>query len=115
MSDGEERFEQFVDCLRRQIAPFAGRPEYGNLRHQIGVWETTEGARVTNVALVYDTPDGSPDQINVCFDHRAGLFSLVDETEHLTTDIDEVIGWVIPRVRTIAGIWRGAGRLPEPP
>ena len=53
MPDGDEKFDLFIDWLGREMASFAGRPEYGNLRHQIDVWETTEGARVTNLALVY--------------------------------------------------------------
>src|SRR5947209_1396073 len=112
MPDGDDKFDLFIDRLRREITPFAGRPEYGNLRHRIGVWETTDGARATNLALVYDTPAGSPGQINVCFDHRAGLFSLIDDAERLTAEIDEVIAW-IPGVRAIAAIWRRARRLPE--
>ena len=115
MSDGEAKFDMFIDCLRRGIAPYAGRPEYGNLRHQIDVWQTTEGARVTNLALVYETPDGSPGQINVCFDYRTGIFSLIDDAERLTADIDEVIAWILPRVRAIAAIWRRVRKLPERP
>jgi hypothetical protein len=97
------RFEVFCDRLRQEIAPFVGQIEYGNLRSRISVWEGVDGGRVTNVALVYETPGGSTDQINVSFDHGAGLFSIIDEREQVTEDVDEVLEYVHPRVAHIPG------------
>src|SRR5438874_12301766 len=97
----DDAFEAFCDRLRQEISAFAGRVEYGNLRYQTDVWETAEGARITNLALVYETPGGSTDQINVSFDHRTSLFSIVDEAEQLTPSVDEVLAHVRPRVASI--------------
>lgn len=98
---GENGFDTFCDRLRQQMAPYAGLVEYGNLRHQISVWETPEGGLVTNVALVYETPGGSTDQINISFDHSSGMFSVVDEVEHVTEAVDEVLSRILPRICSI--------------
>src|SRR5947209_19599571 len=105
MPDDDKKFEQFIDRLRQEIASYVRRPEYGNLRYQTDVWETAEGTGITNLALVYDTPDGLTYQINVSFDHGAGIFSLVAETERLTTDIDELVAWSVRRCQAMAAIW----------
>src|SRR5437763_5460143 len=97
----DDTFEAFCDCLRHEISGYAGRVDYGNLRHQIDVWETSDGGRVTNLALVYETPGGSTDQINVSFDHRTSLFSIVDDAEYLTPSVEEVMAHVRPRVASI--------------
>jgi hypothetical protein len=93
-------FEKFCSRLRQEIAPYAGRVEYGNLRHKIDVWETGAG-RITNVALVYETPGGSTDQINVSFDHEKAQFSVIDEAEHCTDCVEEVLARILPRVANI--------------
>src|SRR4051794_14505802 len=98
---GDAAFEAFCECLRQQIAPYAGRIDYGNLRHQISVWEAQDGHRMTNLALVYETPGGSTDQINISFDHRSGLFAYVDEAEHETDSPEEVVRHVLPRITEI--------------
>src|SRR5947209_2822270 len=115
MASRDDVFERFCARLRHELTPFARTPEYGNLRYQVSVWETAGGCRITNLALVYDvsggrqtglaavheTLDWRTDPINVAFDHGTGLFSLWDETERLTTDVDEVIAWILPRVEAI--------------
>lgn len=97
----DEAFESFCERLRHQMAPFAGLVEYGNLRQDISLWEGPDGQRVTNVALVYETPGGSTDQINISFDHHTGLFSFIDDAEHQTASIDIVLAHVQPRISTI--------------
>ena len=66
-------YDEFMAGLRELIAPYAGKVEYGNLRSQASDWDTGEGPRITNVAIVYETPGGSTDQINVSFDHALGI------------------------------------------
>jgi hypothetical protein len=92
-------------CARIQecIAPYAGRVEYGNLRSKISRWDCGGGEPITNVALVYETPGGSTDQINVSFHHHSGLFSIVDvnEGEINTQSVDEVMECIRPRVSGI--------------
>jgi hypothetical protein len=100
-------FEAFVNRLRQEMADYAGRPKYDYPRYRTDVWETANGNRITNLALVYDTPGGSTNQVNVSLDRGTGLFALFDEEERLTADIEEVIAWIRPRVAAIAAIWRG--------
>jgi hypothetical protein len=97
----DDAFEAFCNRLRQEISEYAGRVEYGNLRYKTDVWESVDGQRNTNLALVYETPGGSTDQINVSFDHSTGLFSIVDEAEHLTPCAEEVMAHVRPRVASI--------------
>src|SRR5688572_11018622 len=92
----------FYDRLREATAPYAGRVEYGNLRYTVSEWENAGGEKITNVALVYETPGGSTDQINISYDHAAAHFALVDESrEYYTTSVDEVLASVLPRIQAI--------------
>ncbi len=92
-------------CSRLQecIAPYAGRVDYGNLRSKVSEWDCGDGGAITNVALVYETPGGSTDQINITFYHHNGTFALVDafEGEVTTCCVDEVIQSVTPRIQGI--------------
>src|SRR5262249_13885166 len=65
------------------------------------VWETADGGRVTNLALVYETPGGSTDQINISFDHALGLFTVIEETELTSECVEEVLARILPRVLNI--------------
>ncbi|MBI3912510.1 MAG: hypothetical protein HY320_16435 [Armatimonadetes bacterium] len=94
------------DCysrLQEFIAPYAGRVEYGNLRCRVSDWENPDHGLVTNVALVYETPGGSTDQINLSFHHAAGTFTILDDdlTEICTDCVDTVLSKVMPRIREI--------------
>jgi hypothetical protein len=95
--------QAFTSGLRELIAPYAGKVEYGNLRFQTSDWDTGGGPCITNIAIVYETPGGSTDQINVSYDDRRGCFTLLDESlgEIETESVDTVIDNVRAR---IAGI-----------
>jgi hypothetical protein len=112
MSAHDPLFEAFVNRLRNEMADYAGRPEYGYLRYKTDVWEMANGNRITNLAIVYDTPGGSTNQVNVSLDRGTGLFALIDEEERLTADPEEALAWILPHVQAVAAIWRGA---PKPP
>src|SRR6476469_7108335 len=96
-------YDEFMAGLRVLIAPYAGKVEYGNLRSQASDWDTGEGPRITNVAIVYETPGGSTDQINVSFDHGCGLFSVLDDerAEYQTADPAEALACLRARVLVI--------------
>lgn len=98
-----EVLEALCSRIQESIAPFAGRVEYGNLRSSITQWDVAEGESVTNVALVYETPGGSTDQINISYYHKSRTFVVVDETvgEVSTDDVEAVLARIQPR---IAGI-----------
>ncbi len=89
-------------CARIQetIRPYAGRVEYGNLRIRISEWDCGDSEPVTNIALVYETPGGSTDQINVSYYHQARLFALVDasEGEFTTASVEAVLEAIHPRI-----------------
>lgn len=89
--------------VQERIGPFAGRVEYGNLRSRITKWDCGEGEPVTNMALVYETPGGSTDQINITYYHGSDSFGLVDaqEGELTTSSIDSVIESIMIRVAAI--------------
>lgn len=94
--------DQFCQHLQLYIRPYAGRVEYGNLRSKIADWDAGNGHRTTNVAIVYETPGGSTDQINVSFEHTAAQFTIVEEDgEHSLSDPQEVILRIRPRVEYI--------------
>ena len=92
-------------CSRVQecIAPYMGRVEYGNLRSRISQWDCGDGEPVTNVALVYETPGGSTDQINIAYYHESRHYALVDANEgEVTTDsLEAVVASVKPRISCI--------------
>src|SRR6266567_9172116 len=97
----EAVYDRFMAGLRELISPYAGKVEYGNLRAQASDWDTSDGPRITNVAIVYETPGGSTDQLNVSFDHASGQFSLVEDAEHTTEDVTDVLTRIMPRVSSI--------------
>lgn len=93
-------YDSFTAGLRGLIAPYAGKVEYGNLRSQASDWEIGDTVRITNVAIVYETPGGSTDQINVSFDHSRGCFSVLDDegAECETAAPEAVLACIRPRV-----------------
>lgn len=100
MTNQDDALAVLCGRIRECIAPYAGRVEYGNLRSHISRFDCTDRGCVTNIALVYETPGGSTDQINVEFNHATSAFALVDaqEGEVNTDSIDDVIERVLPRV-----------------
>src|SRR5207247_233646 len=102
-SSHQERYTEFQTRLRELLQPYAHRVEYGNLRSHTSDWETPEGLKNSNVAIVYETPGGSTDQINVAFSHHTGRFTLLDESlGELETDaVATVIESIRPRVQGI--------------
>src|SRR5438132_9948524 len=75
----EAVYDRFMAGLQELISPYAGKIEYGNLRSQASDWDTGDGPRITNVAIVYETPGGSTDQINVSLDQGRGCFCVVED------------------------------------
>ena len=99
-SQSQAAYDGFLAGLRELISPYAGKVEYGNLRAQSSDWDTGEGPRITNIAIVYETPGGSTDQINVSFDHGAACFSVLDDegAEYETASPAEALACIRPRV-----------------
>ena len=91
--------------LEDLVRPCRCRPEYGNLRMRVSEWDSGNGEPHLNIALVYETPEGSTDQINIGYDREQQLFELVDavEGEITTASVSEVLEAVRSRVRGIPG------------
>jgi len=95
------KFEDFVHRLTEYLRPHLGRIAYGNLR-----CEVCDGAdaldEVSNVAIVYETPGGSTDQVNIAYDNRTGAFHLVREDHDINCqDPDRILEAVKERVRSV--------------
>jgi hypothetical protein len=84
------------------IRPYAGRVEYGNLRMKTSEYDCSEGM-VVNIALAYETPGGSTDQINITYTRSTSLFALIDAQhgEQTTQCVEEVVESVQPRIHGI--------------
>src|SRR5438105_326578 len=100
VTESQAVYDSFMAGLRALISPYAGKVEYGNLRSQSSDWDTGAGPRITNIAIVYETPGGSTDQINVSFDHGPARFSVLDDAgaECQTTSPEEVLAHIRPRI-----------------
>jgi len=98
-----EEFHLLCQCIQDRIAPYMGRVEYGNLRSQVSDWDCGGGEPVTNIALVYETPGGSTDQINICFHHDTRSYRLIDQDqgEIQTFEVEVVLEMVLPRISCI--------------
>jgi hypothetical protein len=94
--------ETLLSRLQELLSRYRGRVEYGNLRSHVSECDV-HGCPITNVALVYETPGGSTDQINVEHHPEEGVFVLIDaqDGEVRISSVDEVLALMAPR---IAGI-----------
>jgi len=105
MASTEQDAELQTLCTRLQecIATYAGRVEYGNLRSRISNWDCGDGDPVTNIALVYETPGGSTDQINISYYHDSGKFTVIDaEHGEVTIEtVEAVLDSIRPRISGI--------------
>ena len=93
--------ERFLETLQNSLEPYLGRIAYGNLRKEVSEW-SSDGTHSTNLALGYESPGGSTDQINVAFDHKGGLFHITNEHgDEVTPDPEVVANAVMLRVEAI--------------
>ena len=68
--------DQWLRSIEALLQPYRHRIAYGNLRWQTTEWES--GAeRTTNLAVVYELPGGSTNQINVSYNHVGSRFSFL--------------------------------------
>ncbi len=93
--------EEVQRQLIATLAPYMGKVSFGNLRFQVSDW--TEGNRkVVNIAIVYETPGSSTNQLNITVDETDGIMTFVDgESERQTKEIAEVVNFVEEAVRSI--------------
>ena len=80
--------EQWLSSVEELLGPYRHRVAYGNLRSQTTEWNN-EGEQVTNLAVVYELPGGSTNQINISYNHATARFSFLGldaDTEHVSAD-----------------------------
>lgn len=83
------------------LAPYMGKVMFGNLRFQVSDWSENDRHYI-NIAIVYETPGSSTNQLNVTVDEADGIITFVDgEHERRTRSIDEVLQFVESAVRTV--------------
>ena len=104
--DAPTAFRLQLDKLIDSVGhPDERRIRHGNLRRDVAEWSEGNG-KVTNFAIVYETPGGSTAQLNLAFDHKAGEFSYLDhdlETRVTTDEPDRALQYVAEEVRAIPG------------
>jgi hypothetical protein len=81
--------QEFMKRLNVLLAPYRGKVEWGNVREKISHWQEGEH-EMTNVAVTYESPGGSTNQINVSFDHQRQIFRALNEQTGEEEDVAEV-------------------------
>jgi len=119
----EDKIQTWRRRVEEALAPFLSRVPYGNLRLAFSEWDT-DGTSALNLAVVYEVPGGSTNQINVTLSCSTGVFSYLspeDGAEHTTDDMEAVIAMLervarrVPeerrrRLREDVERWFGEGR-----
>jgi len=96
----------WVVSVREVFAAYLHQIPYGNLRSEFSSWEE-EADTVANLAIVYEVPGGSTNQINITHFSVAGMFNYLGldaHEEQCTASLDEVLGMVTMAVERIPGI-----------
>lgn len=95
-------------AIEEMIAPYLHQIPYGNLRSEFKTWEEINGP-VSNLAIVYEMPGGSTNQINISYFAAQEMFtylSLDAHEEKCTTSREEVLRMVKDAVARIPAIRR---------
>ena len=94
------------EWLRSALAllrPYRHRVGYGNLRHETTEW-TSDGEKTTNLAVVYELPGGSTNQINISYNQATEGFSFLGldaDSEQVSSDPQQALGMLEEAVRQI--------------
>lgn len=93
--------EEVQKQLVATLSPYMGKVSFGNLRFQTSEW--AEGNhRFVNIAIVYETPGSSTNQLNITVDETEGVLTFIDgEWERQTDNISEVVQFVEEAVKNI--------------
>jgi hypothetical protein len=98
----------WVAAVSQVVAPHLHQIPYGNLRTDCSEWESEEGT-VTNLAIVYEVPGGSTNQLNISYCEQTGAFTFIapdTHTESCTPSLDEVTDMIARTVAQIPAIRR---------
>ena len=76
-----EKQKNWVAALQEIIAPHLHQIPYGNIRSEFTQWQEEAGT-VENLAIVYEMPGGSTNQINVTHVAETGKFVFLELDTH---------------------------------
>jgi hypothetical protein len=101
-----EHNEEWVAAVQHAIATHLHQIPYGNLRTDCTTWDGPDGL-VTNLAIVYEVPGGSTNQLNISYCSSTGMYSYIKLDSHqecCSGSLDEVCEMVSQAVDLIPGI-----------
>jgi hypothetical protein len=119
----EDKAQLWRRRVEEALAPYLNRVPYGNLRMAFTEWEADSSPTV-NLAMVYEVPGGSTNQVNVVLARDSGVFTYVSPEhgeEESTEDVEAVVAMLervaqdVPeerrrRLRQDVERWFGEGR-----
>lgn len=93
-----------IDALIAQYTqPYERRIGYGNLRREYSEWGDGE-EKITNIAIIFETPGGSTAQINVTYDHGRDVFcptQTANDEPYETQSVEEIMEFIRAQVQQI--------------
>jgi len=102
----QDKLTEWADKIYEAMKPYLHQIPYGNLRAEFSSWMEEHG-KIENLAIVYEVPGGSTNQINVTFHESGNKYSYIDVDTHdevFTENIDDIISFIIKLVLTIPTI-----------
>ena len=105
INPAQEPVAEWVVAVEAIIAPEVHQLAYGNLRTALTQWDDGAG-NIINLAIVYEVPGGSTNQINISFIESTCAFSylaLDSQEERHTSSLDEVLQMTEQAVIAIPG------------
>lgn len=100
-SDGD-----WVTGVQQALEPFLHRIRYGNLRFEHSKWGSEHGT-LENLAIVYEVPGGSTNQLNISYHEETRMFSFLplhSHEEFHTESLADVVRLVEEAVECIPDI-----------
>lgn len=104
--EAHDTANEWVTAVEAVLKPHLHQIPYGNVRSEQSQWNDGDGA-VINLAIVYEVPGGSTNQINITYYERARQFSYLKLDSHdecYTASLDEVLRMVRDAIERIPAI-----------
>ncbi len=102
----QDKLSDWAEKINDAMKPHLHQIPYGNLRAEFSSWEEETG-KIENLAIVYEVPGGSTNQINVTYHQGNNNFSYIDVDSHdeiFTNNIDDIITFISKLTLTIPAI-----------
>lgn len=93
----------WVAAVQRVMQPHLHQVPYGNLRTESSRWQEADGP-VVNLAIVYELPGGSTNQVNITYSESARLFTFLALDTHeerqtaLESDVLDMVREAVERI-----------------